>query len=189
MRINVAQLLKEGVGGVRQHSIDGELHDLDAENPGPTAVRGRVQLMRTPRGILVTGQARMRMVQSCRRCLEAAEHDVVIDVEEEFIPSIDVVTGATLPITDDDESELVIDEHHILDLTEVLRQLAVAESTEMSLCRPDCKGLCPVCGTDLNCGPCRCAASRGDSRFAALATLLHPEGDDIEQITGKERDQ
>jgi uncharacterized protein len=39
------------------------------------------------------------------------------------------------------------------------------------LCRPDCAGLCPVCGADLNLGACACPERAGDPRLAALAAL------------------
>ena len=103
MLYNVAQLLKEGVGASRRRTIAGDLRDIDALNPGVTHVEGELLFVRTPRGILVTGNARMTIHQICRRCLEPMVTDVEFEIEEEFIPSIDIDTGATLPITDEDE--------------------------------------------------------------------------------------
>lgn len=48
------------------------------------------------------------------------------------------------------------------------QNLAFALPTKV-LCRPDCRGLCPVCGADLNRGPCRCDRKAVDPRWAALA--------------------
>jgi len=172
MLYNVSQLLKEGVGASRQHSVDGELYDLDVNNPGPVPVRGHVLFVRIPRGILVTGQVELELTQTCRRCLELARNEVTLEIEEEYIPSIDIEPGATLPITAEDAPELVISEQPILDLTEVLRQLAVAQITGLGLCRPDCKGLCPTCGKNLNEGACDCDTRLIDPRLAALAALL-----------------
>ena len=58
-----------------------------------------------------------------------------------------------------------------LDLREALREellLAVAQFVE---CRPDCRGLCPECGANLNAGPCGCRPER-DPRWEALSDLL-----------------
>jgi len=48
------------------------------------------------------------------------------------------------------------------------------------LCRPDCPGLCPRCGADLNLGSCECTAPTGDSRWAALS-VLRGSGDEHKQ--------
>jgi len=172
MQYNVAQLLKEGVGASRRRTLSGELCDIDALNPGETPVEGDLLLVRTPRGILVTGKAHMTMTQSCRRCLRTIRAEVELDIEEEFVPSIDIITGASLPITDEDEPDLVIDEHHILDLTEILRQYAIVVGMAPDLCSPDCKGLCPICGQDLNAGTCDCQQDEIDPRLSVLAQLL-----------------
>jgi uncharacterized protein len=172
MLYNVAQLLKEGIGAVRQYELLGELHDVDENNPGPVRVEGHVRLLRTVRGILITGQAHAKAAQICRRCLESAQVEFDFEIEEEFVPSIDVETGVHLTLTEEDSEELVIDEHHILDLTEVLRQYVVINGTGSGLCRPDCKGLCPMCGQNLNQGLCGCDTARRDPRLASLAQLL-----------------
>jgi len=175
---NVAQLLKENIGATRRIAISGDLQDLDESNAGPTHVEGEGVLLRTAAGILVTAQVHIEMVQVCRRCLEPTRHEIRFELEEEFVPSIDVRTGLRLPIADRDSPELVIDEHHILDLTEVLRQHVVLNGTDFGLCRRDCKGLCPECGHNLNLGPCRCRSSKVDPRLAVLGKLLEP-GEDM----------
>lgn len=175
MQYNVAQLIKDGVGASRHHGIVGDLYDIDENNPGPVDVEGEVRLLRTIEGILAVGSARMVLAFECRRCLEMSEAEVRFEFEEEYVPSIDVETGAALPIGEDYGPEVVIDEHHILDLTEVLRQYAVTTTAELDLCRPDCKGLCPECGVNRNLETCDCDLSRVDPRFAALAVLLEQE--------------
>jgi uncharacterized protein len=172
MLYNVAQLLKEGVGASRRRTISGDLRDIDEINPGVTHVEGELLFVRTPRGILVTGNAHMSIRQICRRCLEPMVTDVEFEIEEEFIPAIDIDTGATLPITDEDEAELIIDEHHMLDMSEVLRQYVIVAGTSPGLCRPDCEGLCAICGKNLNLEPCGCQRDVIDPRLSALAELL-----------------
>ena len=176
MLYNVAQLLKESIGTSRQFEIDGSLRDIDESNPGATGVQGRVNLQRTARGILAAGSARLRLAQACRRCLELTETQVCFEFQEEFIPSADVRTGDRLPRTDDHASELVIDQHQVLDLTEVLRQHTILAASDWTLCRPDCKGLCPNCGQNLNFGHCQCQSVGIDPRLAALAKLLEAPG-------------
>lgn len=172
LSFNVAQLLKEGVGSFRHHHLSGELFEIDENNPGPVSVEGEISFIRTPRGILAQGHASLALVRTCRRCLELLTSHTILEIEEEYIPSIDIETGATLPLTDEDELELVIDAHHILDVTEVLRQLAVVVLVTPALCKSDCKGLCPECGANLNYEACTCNHTHLDPRLAALAALL-----------------
>jgi uncharacterized protein len=172
MQYNVAQLIKEGIGASRHYDIAGALYDVDANNPGPVHVEGQVRLLRTTEGVLAVGSARMALLFACRRCLEMTAADVTFEFEEEYVSSIDVETGFKLPVGEKYGPEVVIDEHHILDLTEVLRQYAVTVMAGLDLCRPDCRGLCPECGVNRNVETCACDVSRVDPRFAALARLL-----------------
>jgi len=172
MLYNVAQLLKESIGASRKRAIDGELYDLDENNPGPVPVHGSVTLIRIEKGILAQGRAVARPAAICRRCLEIFEGDVAFEFEEEFIPSIDIETGAALPIVEDDSPELVIDERHILDLREVIRQYIVMEGLTSALCSPECKGLCSQCGHNLNEGTCACNREYIDPRLEFLRQLF-----------------
>ena len=172
MRYNVAQLLKEGIGASRRFAIDGSLGNLDENDPRLVPVHGELTLLRTERGVLVSGEASIPVNGECRRCLSPVVTEVRFALEEEYISSVDMETGAQLPITDEDDPELVIDEHHVLDISEVVRQVVVMESSASVLCRADCKGLCPRCGKDLNLGPCGCAEEAVDPRLAVLEQLL-----------------
>ena len=174
MIYNVAQLLREVPGTTRQYPIEGALTGIDENNPSLIAVGGEVVLVRTDSGVLAMGTARMALVRACRRCLELASQSVEVEFEEEFVPSIDVETGRSLD-TSEAAEELVINDQHLLDLTEVLRQYAVMEAVRGTLCADDCLGLCPVCGQSLNQGDCGCDRSHVDPRMAPLLALLDKE--------------
>jgi uncharacterized protein len=81
-----------------------------------------------------------------------------------------------VPEEERDEA-LSIDDHHNLDLSEVIRQrLWLAGPTE-SLCNPDCLGLCPRCGGNRNLEECQCEEINVDPRWSALQALLPDEPD------------
>ena len=65
---------------------------------------------------------------------------------------------------------LLLDNDEV-DLGEVARTAFILEMDTKNLCSPDCKGLCPGCGVDLNVEPCRCKKAV-DPRLAKLAQLL-----------------
>jgi DUF177 domain-containing protein len=70
------------------------------------------------------------------------------------------------------DSGLLMPETGIIDLGPVLREYAVLEIPISPLCKPDCKGLCPICGNNLNECTCNHADDSVDPRLAALRSLL-----------------
>ena len=95
----------------------------------------------------------------------------VINFEEEYLPTIDVASGVPLPLPEE-PGFFTIDDHHILDLTEAVRQYILLATPMKPLCRKDCAGLCPTCGCNLNQVSCNCPPSPADSRWSELKKLL-----------------
>jgi uncharacterized protein len=93
-----------------------------------------------------------------------------VKFEERFYPTVDVVTGIPLPPVDEDDV-FFIDDHHLVDLTEAVRQQVLLDIPMVTLCNEDCAGLCPQCGKDLNPGPCECEPEV-DTRLSVLSKLL-----------------
>lgn len=158
MQINVAQLLKESTGASRRFEIDDTLQLDDTKD---CHVQGEVGLLRTRRGILVRGTFAGTSSLMCSRCLNTFEHLLVFSMEEEFLPSVDVNSGTPLPL-DEDSSTFVTDSHHMLDLTEAIRQYSLLAIPMKPMCRPECSGLCPQCGANLNQASCDCMPSSGN---------------------------
>ena len=148
MKVNVAQLLKEPIGSSRDWDIGGEEADSGIQ------LNGRVRLLRTDRGILVSGKISTKVDILCSRCLTHIEYPLDLDIEEEYFPTIDVSSGTPLPLPKDDG--FPIGSNHILDLGEVVRQYILLATPMKPLCRDECQGLCPQCGENLNYGPCSC---------------------------------
>jgi uncharacterized protein len=143
MEINVSQLLKEPIGNIREYEVT-ELVDIlgiDVKTP----VEGKVKLTRTNRGILVQGTLNSKIPMECSRCLRAFDYPLTFNIEEEYFPVIDVNSGTPLEVPDE-PGGFMIDEHHILDLEEAIRQNALLAVPMKPLCREDCAGLCTQCG-------------------------------------------
>jgi uncharacterized protein len=168
MEINVSQQLKAPIGNLREYEID-DVSDI-LGNGLKTEIKGRVKLTRTNRGILAQGTFKTGVPLDCSRCLKPFESPLTISIEEEFFPAIDVNSGTPLEIPDDPAS-FMIDEHHILDLREAIRQNALLAIPMKPLCREDCAGICPQCGKDLNEGSCDCNKEVIDPRWAKLIQL------------------
>lgn len=168
MEINVAQLLKEPTGSARELHVDEVVcfeHNADCHH-----IQGDVKLIRIAKGILARGRFESDSQLTCGRCLSTFSYPFAFEVDDEFYPEFDLVTGE--PVSQpEDSTTFSIDEHHILDLREVFRQCTLLSVPMKPLCRPDCPGLCPHCGTDLNCETCDCS-SHPKTRLAATLENL-----------------
>lgn len=167
MEINVSQLLKSPVGAIKEVAVDDviDLNDSGTESP----IKGEVKLTRTNRSIIVKGTLRTEVKLVCSRCLKPISQKLNLKIEEEYFPTIDVVTGVPVELPDEPDS-FTIDEHHILSLEEAVRQYALLALPMKPLCRKNCAGLCPVCGKNMNVDRCKCAAVI-DPRWEGLAKL------------------
>jgi uncharacterized protein len=170
MIFNVAQLMKSPVGTSFASDIHEDNAQLDEELKIISPITGQTRIRRVNQGLLVDGWLDLTLEQACDRCLKHIEQPIHVTFTERFYPTVDVLTGAPLPPLEEDDV-FPIDEHHQVDLTEALRQNVLLAVPMVSLCNPDCMGLCSQCGCDLNLGPCKCQPEI-DMRLNILKTLL-----------------
>jgi uncharacterized protein len=166
LQINVSQQLKDPIGSVREYDVNDVIEITGTEGQA----EGKVTLIRTDRGILVNGMVRMEIELTCSRCLSLCNYSLALRVEEEYLPTIDIMTSAPITLPNDSGC-FTIDEHHVLDLTEAIRQYAVLATPMKPLCQENCAGLCPTCGHNLNQGECNCPPPAGDPRWAVMRKL------------------
>lgn len=173
MKYNVAQLLKGPRGATRTYQVDEEpeFHIEGLSLLGP--VRGAVQLMRTQQGILAEADLTVDAEVSCSRCLKPVRTTLSVHVEEEFRPTIDIITGHRVWPEPEETlgDDVMIDAQHVLDLDEVARQEFEVAIPLKSLCRDECPGLCPQCGEEIGGEQCRCRPAV-DPRLSRLGDLL-----------------
>lgn len=97
---------------------------------------------------IVRGKIKCCKEFNCDRCLTTATENQIHDFEEEI-----------------DRAEIV---EELFDITELVRDTLIASQPMKNLCKTDCKGLCPVCGKNLNDGECSCQRLNVDPRLAPL---------------------
>ena len=148
---NVSGLLADGVGADRTYDIRGATIDLpdELELAGPIA--GQVRLKRTNRGVLADARLDTSLAGECARCLRPLTTPIDIRLEEEYLPSIDFQTGRPADIGAEPEA-LRLSDHHELDLEPSIRDAILLAEPIAPLDRPDCPGLCSVCGLPLDEG-------------------------------------
>ncbi len=138
-------------------SDDPLFDDIDFELTGPVRVSGRLLSASLGR-FYWQGSLATDVTATCRRCLASTPRQIDVQVNLVFTEDQD---------TDDPSEYVVQDKTDVLDLREAIREELILALEAYVLCREDCKGLCPSCGTDLNTNSCDCRPP-SDSRWAAL---------------------
>jgi uncharacterized protein len=95
---------------------------------------------------------------------------VHVEFGEEYIPTIDVMTGARVEPPEGEEDAYRIDARHFIDLREPIEQYWQMALPMAPVCREDCPGLCPECGREVDADH-RCAAEPVDARWSKLRNL------------------
>ncbi|HWH23439.1 MAG TPA: DUF177 domain-containing protein [Candidatus Limnocylindria bacterium] len=146
---NVADLLRSAPGTHRRYAVEGAALDIDENIELAAPIEGEVQLSRTGRSIVARAELKTAIRGQCARCLQPVVEPIEVMIEEEALPSIDIDSGQPVDRTIEPDA-LRLDAHHELDLDQPVRDAIVLAEPISVLCRPDCAGLCPVCGADMN---------------------------------------
>src|SRR5215218_4044721 len=129
--------------------------------PIPESPEAALTLTRLSSGLMLELEFDVRLVGPCVRCLGDAGLDVSVD---------DRQYQATAP-EDDEELRTPYLQDDRLDLSAWARDAVALALPDQILCRPDCAGLCPVCGENLNDHPHEHVEERSDPRWSALEQL------------------
>jgi uncharacterized protein len=174
--VNVVGLLADPVGTDRVIEIDAATIELPDDLRLSAPIRGRIRLTHESRGILADIELDTALAGECARCLRPASTPVEIRLEEEYLPSIDLATGR--PVAADDEPDaLRLTDHHEVDLGPSIRDAISLAEPIAPLDRPDCPGLCAVCGLPLDEGVHDHPEEDIDPRLEALRAF---QADDAE---------
>ena len=111
--------------------------------------------------VVMEANIKTKLKLSCSRCLDTFIYPIDIDIEERF--------------TNNDQKnndEVVFVQGDSIDITEIVENAIISSLPIKRLCKEDCKGLCQVCGTNLNNSTCSCDNEDVDIRFADLKALF-----------------
>lgn len=169
MLFNVSQLLKEPTGFARAYT-DDQVRPLN-EAGHEVRIVGEVQMLRTDKGIWVEANLIGGMTCSCSLCLMEFDQPIEIHIQEEFLPQVDINTGARVNHAGEQDEDFYISRNHILDLTDAARQYFDINAPMRPVCTEQCKGICLVCGVNRNERECACQENQIDPRWSALVGL------------------
>lgn len=161
LRLNVGFIVAQSAGFCRDFPFDLPLinipPDLQISN-----VHGSIRATRTPQGILLQVDFTAQTNLECVRCLTDFQQSLQVSFTELYAFSQRYIT----------DSGLLMPETGIIDLAPVLREYVLLEIPISPLCSQACKGLCQICGNNLNESTCYHEDETGDPRLASLKSLL-----------------
>ncbi|MDQ7824637.1 MAG: DUF177 domain-containing protein [Candidatus Eremiobacteraeota bacterium] len=170
MDIEVKEILKligskKKVTGKEPLALNGEgiketvdvAYDLEVNNAGSR--------------LIVKGTLDTVVRLQCSRCLESFPEKFHVMIQEEFLPedSPELKRKSDLNLSD---LNVFVYKGEKLDAGEIMRQNILAAFPMCPVCSSECKGLCPVCGENLNSRACGCPTERRDPRLESLERLL-----------------
>ena len=160
-RLNVGFIVHQEVGYHHEFPFEYDQiqisDDLDLRHLAGTTTIGR-----TPQGLIVQGNFTAQLQLECVRCLAPFDFALGWEMTELYAFKKKSIS----------ESGLLLPEDMHIDLTPLIREYALLEVPIKPVCKPTCKGLCPVCGEDLNQVDCGHHQRSEESPFAVLKDLL-----------------
>lgn len=153
LRVNVGFLLHQSVGYSRRFDFEQPAvqvgGDLDV-----SFLRGSIRFTRTHQGLVAQGGLNARTKLECVRCLAEFDQTISLEINELFV----------YPPSQANDPILVVPETGILDLNPYVREALLLDVPIQPLCRPECQGLCPECGANLNEAPCEHGTAEPEAR-------------------------
>jgi len=165
LQINIARLAE----GEHHHSFEAIPSDLGLQDGFTEPVRVETDLERTGRQFFLEASFQAPGVFTCDRCLEQFTTQLTGSFKILYVPE----SSSSPAIGDSSEVQTIPADAQVITLDDDLRQFLELAIPKKLLCRQDCRGLCPTCGTNLNTGSCSCDAGAIDSRWEALKKLTN----------------
>lgn len=148
---------------------DPEALELNAE--GVTfekPIKVEIKVAKSQDQLICRGKVQTSVKLECSRCLAPYDKDLSSDLD--FV--IDL-SGNSAGVKSEEEDYFFVDSNAtFFEIDDLVREAIILSLPLKPLCSEDCKGLCPICGTDLNRSQCSCVKEKTDSRWDQLKGLL-----------------
>jgi len=175
MKLDLSEIVSH-VGMHYAYDVD-EPALVDEDLECTTRITGHLNFTNTGSLLLVEGEIHTRIALECSRCLVYFEEPIDSPISEQFTletRSLGPHGRLNYTVVEEDENPAAgkLFSGNVLDLTELLRQIITVASPLQPLHNPECRGLCPVCGQDLNEAECACGHQQINPAFAKLQEIL-----------------
>jgi uncharacterized protein len=184
MRVNIDEIKESGLGRAWDVSRE-QLDEMVAGDPAGYRARGPahvdVHLEKVERRVRVEATAKAELQAACGRCLVPVQLDVPVEFELTLVPSDEYedaareekvakkgAAGGSFDVAAAEEDTY---SGKVIDLDPIVREQVLLALQPYPVCTDACKGLCPVCGANLNDRECGCDRHVPDPRWAALKNV------------------
>lgn len=171
MKVSVIDIPDEGL--TLHLEFGEEILEGAASVKGPILVDLRIE--KSGRNVRVRGSVRASIVVTCSRCTEEFVWLLDSDFDQPLIVS-DAGDHAERELSPE-ELDVSFFDGETVDVQRVAAEQIFLQLPYKPLCREDCKGLCPRCGTNLNYNSCDCPPEATSSPFALLKKMQSQETD------------
>lgn len=144
------------------------------------AFSGNLKLLKRGIEVSVQGHISGSLELTCDRCLESFEFKIDEDFKVLLLPKGSLNLHEEKELSSE-ELEVSFYENSFISFFNILQEEIFLALPYRMLCREDCKGLCPTCGTNLNEKICECSKIKKSSPFAALKNLFNPKDKNMEK--------
>lgn len=165
MKITVSEIPEEGIELELKESLTLEPYNF------LSPVHASIRIDKRETEVIVRGVIKGEVEQQCSRCVKNFSMSITAPIDVIYHPAEDIQR--------EEHHELLTDEldtgfykNGILDTDDLIREQFLLNMPMKPLCSPDCKGICPKCGADMNIAACNCMVSEIDSRLEVLKQLL-----------------
>lgn len=164
MKIVVSSIDREGL----QQEMD---ISLAIENNTPKDnVHVSLRVNKHEKSVLLDGNAETTISLVCSRCLKRFLYPLNVNFKEEYVQMPEAGTGIEHELTSE-ELDVNFYSNDEINIDDFIREQLVLSLPVKPLCSPDCQGICPKCGKDLNEGLCNCKEKYVDPRLISLKEL------------------
>lgn len=123
--------------------------------------------------VLIQGTVDLEVVVPCARCLEDVRTHIHFDIEKRLHIAEDGGSPDSGVLTDDEMEETDYLKGFELDSDQLIYDEILVNWPMKVLCKEDCKGICRVCGKNLNKEACSCPKTELDPRMAAIQDIFN----------------
>jgi uncharacterized protein len=170
--VNIANIFDEGLAFQAEVTATHLQLPPTTEVELSTPVQVRGWLTKVAEQVYFRGTVSGTLAAACSRCLDMIHSDFTAEMRVVYLPpSTRLQIEGEEGVDAEEELDLYMHDGTTLDLRPPVHDNVLLAFPVQPLCRPDCAGLCQVCGGNRNEVPCTCQESGGDPRFALLKQL------------------
>lgn len=133
-------------------------------------IRASLDITNCDTEIIIEGKINTLLILTCSRCLEPFVYNLSANLRLECrnLSRLHRPSEIEAEAKESDEIKYFVEEDNYLDITQEVKESVIVNLPMKPLCKPDCRGICPVCGKNRNYEDCSCQKEDIDPRLAIL---------------------